>query len=245
RNHATVFRHVLRELFGAYPARDFDDLLLVGGDERAQYQLVGDALDNRQVGQGLTGHLRHALTSHQSLHLQMIGHPVRCPQHHAFEHYSHLRVVYPGDDLLHHSFEGDTDKLYPMGSTVLHPQIERDLLHCQLVFLATQIEEAVMGQQPAADALEAGHGRIESARDEGEDAILTSQGISSQPRNGALHHEEVIVVNFNADRDFRIVQLHLGPCLPYQPRTNMALNIHGIEAVDTLPLAAHRKGPAG
>src|SRR5690606_19275350 len=136
----------------------------------------------------------------------------------------------------------NADKLHPMGGAVLHPQVECDLLHCQFVLLAAKVEEAVMGQQSPPYALEAGDGRIETAGDEREDAILASQRISSQPRNGAFHHEQVIAVNFDAHRDFRIVQLDLRTRLTLQPRTNMTLDIHGVETMHALALATYRKG---
>src|SRR5690606_39407879 len=50
RNHPAVLRHVLGELGGTDAVGGVDDVLLVGGDQRAQHESLGDAIGHRGVG---------------------------------------------------------------------------------------------------------------------------------------------------------------------------------------------------
>ncbi|MNV97306.1 hypothetical protein D3C71_1924110 [compost metagenome] len=73
RDDPAVLRHVPGEVGGADFVGQVDDVLLVTGDQRAQYQLVRHAVDHRQVRQRLAGNLGDRLTGDQRLDLQSIG----------------------------------------------------------------------------------------------------------------------------------------------------------------------------
>ena len=77
----------------------------VAGDQLAQHQLLGDAVDDRQVRQRLTGHLGDRLAGHQRVDLQAVGNLRRGAQHHTLQYHAHMTVIDFAENFAQHFFE--------------------------------------------------------------------------------------------------------------------------------------------
>ena len=92
--------------------KDRPRLVAVVAGRRDDGELLMDLINRGQVGQGLAGHLGNALARHQRGQFHFIGHDGGGTQHHALEHYAHIRVAYMLQNFCHHAFKGHGDKFY-------------------------------------------------------------------------------------------------------------------------------------
>src|SRR5471032_925646 len=246
RNDPAIFRHVLGEIRRADLGRQVDDVLLVTGDQRTNHQLLGHAVDHRQVRQRLAGHLGDRLAGHQRADLQAIGHDGSSAEHHTLQYYAHMTVIDFAENFSQHFLERHADKQHPLGAAVLLPEEVGDFHHPQFVGAATEVEEAEMAHQAAAHHLIGGHGGVETAGHQHQRLLDGTQGVAAQAIVLAVDDKQPLVANFHPHFDFRLFKGNPGGiALSAQLAADVFLHVHGAETVLAGALAAYRKNLPG
>ncbi len=246
RNHAAVFGHVLGEIGGTDGVGLVDDVLLVGRQQRAQHQLVGGRVDDRQVRQGLAGYLGYGFASHQRVDLKALGHSRRGTEHHALEGDAHVAVVDLVEDLADHFLEGYADEQHALAAAVLLPKEVCHFHHAQFVGTSAEVEEAEVRHQAATHHLVGGHGRVEPAGHQDQGLLQGAQRVAANPLVLVVDHEQALVADFDAYQHFRVLQRDAGrTALLAQLAAHVAVDVHRREVVVPTALATHRKVLAG
>ncbi|MNC27295.1 hypothetical protein D3C75_754630 [compost metagenome] len=237
---------MLGEVGGADFVGLVDDVLLVAGQQRAQHQLVGGRVDDRQVRQGLAGHLGNRLAGDQRVDLQAVGHVRGTAQHHALQGHTHVAVVDLVEDLADHFLERHADEQHALAAAVLLPQVVGHFHHAQLVGTAAEVEEAEVGHQATAHHLVGRHGGVEAAGHQYQGLLQGAQRVAADALVLVVDHVQALVADFDAHQHFRVLQLDAGcAALLTQLAADITVDVHRGEVVVAAALAAHGEVLAG